>query len=58
MVAVLWCYLRNSAFKLKGQDGTVTDYHTSADLTGQANHLGQTVGADIIKQKLATNDGG
>ena len=58
MVAVLWCYLRNSAFKVKGADGTVTDYHTSADLTGQANHLGVTIGADIIKQKLATNDGG
>ena len=58
MVTVLWCYLRNSAFKLKGPDGAVTDYHTSADLTGQANHLGVTIGADIIKQKLATNDGG
>ncbi|HKJ66350.1 MAG TPA: class I fructose-bisphosphate aldolase [bacterium] len=53
MVTVLWAYLRNSAFKIGG-----TDYHTSADLTGQANHLGVTIEADIIKQKQATNDGG
>ncbi len=53
MVTVLWCYLRNSAFKTPGND-----YHTAADLTGQANHLGVTIEADIIKQKLATtNDG-
>ncbi|MDA8743518.1 class I fructose-bisphosphate aldolase [Rubripirellula amarantea] len=52
MATVLWCYLRNSAFK------TDKDYHTSADLTGQANHLGVTLQADIIKQKLATNNGG
>jgi fructose-bisphosphate aldolase, class I len=52
MATVLWCYLRNSAFK---QD---TDYHESADLTGQANHLGVTIEADIIKQKLPTNNGG
>ena len=58
MVTVLWCYLRNNAFKAKGSDGAVTDYHTSADLTGQANHLGATIEADIIKQKLATNTGG
>jgi class I fructose-bisphosphate aldolase len=58
MVTVLWCYLRNSAFKIKGADGKSTDYHTSADLTGQANHLGTTIQADIIKQKLATNNGG
>ena len=58
MVAVLWCYLRNSAFKAKAADGKVIDYHTSADLTGQANHLGVTIGADIVKQKLATNNGG
>ena len=52
MATVLWCYLRNSAFK---QD---KDYHVSADLTGQANHLGVTIEADIIKQKLAENNGG
>ena len=53
MVTVLWCYLRNSAFKHDG-----TDYHTAADLTGQANHLGVTIEADIVKQKLAeTNHG-
>ena len=53
MATVLWCYLRNSGFKKDG-----TDYHTSADLTGQANHLGVTIQADIIKQKLPTNNGG
>lgn len=53
MVAVLWAYLRNPAFKDNG-----TDYHTSADLTGQANHLAVTVGADIVKQKQATLNGG
>ncbi len=53
MATVLWCYLRNSAFKKDG-----VDYHTSADLTGQANHLGVTIQADIIKQKMATNNGG
>ncbi len=53
MATILWCYLRNSAFKV----GDV-DYHTSADLTGQANHLGVTIQADIIKQKLPTNNGG
>lgn len=53
MVTVLWCYIRNKAFKVGGKD-----YHTSADLTGQANHLGVTIQADIIKQKLATNNGG
>ena len=58
MVTVLWCYLRNDAFKIKGADGKSTDYHTSADLTGQANHLGVTIQADIIKQKLPTNNGG
>jgi fructose-bisphosphate aldolase, class I len=58
MVTVLWCYLRNNAFKVKGADGVATDYHTAADLTGQANHLGATIEADIIKQKLATNNGG
>ncbi|MFG0336008.1 MAG: class I fructose-bisphosphate aldolase [Maioricimonas sp. JB049] len=52
MACVLWCYLRNSAFK------NGTDYHVSADLTGQANHLGVTLQADIIKQKLAENNGG
>lgn len=49
MATVLWCYLRNPAFKIDGKD-----YHTSADLTGQANHLGATIEADIIKQKLPT----
>lgn len=58
MVTVLWCYTRNNAFKVKGADGKSTDYHTSADLTGQANHLGATIKADIIKQKLPTNNGG
>ena len=53
MVTVLWAYLRNSAFKHEG-----TDYHAAADLTGQANHLAVTIGADIVKQKQATNDGG
>jgi class I fructose-bisphosphate aldolase len=53
MATVLWCYLRNSAFKKDG-----IDYHTAADLTGQANHLGVTIQADIIKQKLPTNNGG
>lgn len=54
MVTVLWCYLRNPAFKAK--DGP--DYHVAADLTGQANHLGVTIGADIIKQKLPVTNGG
>lgn len=58
MATVLWCYLRNSAFKVKGADGKTTDYHISADLTGQANHLGVTIQADIIKQKLPENNGG
>jgi class I fructose-bisphosphate aldolase len=58
LVTVLWCYLRNKAFKVKGDDGKEVDYHTSADLTGQANHLGVTIQADIIKQKLATVNGG
>lgn len=53
MVTVLWAYLRNSAFKHDG-----TDYHTAADLTGQANHLGVTIQADIIKQKQAVGNGG
>jgi class I fructose-bisphosphate aldolase len=53
MFTVLWCYLRNSAFK----QGDV-DYHNAADLTGQANHMGVTIEADIIKQKLPTNNGG
>lgn len=53
MCTILWCYLRNDAFKVNG-----TDYSTSADLTGQANHLGVTLQADIIKQKLPTNNGG
>jgi class I fructose-bisphosphate aldolase len=52
MATVLWCYLRNSAFKKD------KDYHVSADLTGQANHLGVTIEADIIKQKLPENNGG
>ena len=53
MFTILWCYLRNPEFKV-GK----TDYHTSADLTGQANHLGVTIGADIIKQKLPDTNGG
>jgi class I fructose-bisphosphate aldolase len=53
MYTVLWCYLRNPAFKTKE-----ADYHVSADLTGQANHLGVTIQADIIKQKLPENNGG
>ena len=53
MFTVLWCYLRNNAFKKDG-----VDYHLSADLTGQANHLGVTIQADIIKQKLPENNGG
>ncbi|HYF15679.1 MAG TPA: class I fructose-bisphosphate aldolase [Phycisphaerales bacterium] len=58
MVTVLWCYTRNNAFKVKGADGKSVDYHASADLTGQANHLGATIKADIIKQKIPTNNGG
>jgi len=53
LATVLWCYTRNNAFKKDG-----IDYHTAADLTGQANHLGVTIQADIIKQKLATLNGG
>ena len=52
MATVLWCYLRNNAFK------SDKDYHVAADLTGQANHLGVTIQADIIKQKLPENNGG
>src|SRR3990167_4627369 len=52
MATILWCYLRNSAFKAD------KDYHEAADLTGQANHLGATLGADIVKQKLPVCDGG
>lgn len=53
MATILWCYLRNNNFKVDG-----VDYHESADLTGQANHLGVTIEADIIKQKLPVNNGG
>ena len=53
MGTILWCYTRNNAFKTKEKD-----YHVSADLTGQANHLGVTIEADIIKQKLPENNGG
>jgi class I fructose-bisphosphate aldolase len=53
LVTVLWCYLRNSAFKVDGKD-----YHAAADLTGQANHLGVTIEADIVKQKLPECNGG
>ncbi len=53
MFTILWCYLRNPGFKKDG-----VDYHTAADLTGQANHLGVTIGADIIKQKLPEGNGG
>ncbi len=58
MVTVLWCYTRSNAFKVKGADGKSTDYHASADLASQANHLGATIKADIIKQKLPVNNGG
>jgi len=53
MATILWCYTRNSGFKVDG-----VDYHTSADLSSQANHLGVTIQADIIKQKMPTNNGG
>ena len=53
MATILWCYLRNSDFKKDG-----TDYHASSDMTSQANHIGVTIQADIIKQKLPTNNGG
>ena len=53
MATILWCYLRNQEFKKGG-----TDYHAAADLTGQANHLGVTIEADVIKQKMVTNNGG
>src|SRR5690606_16155955 len=53
MATILWCYTRNSAFKTKDKD-----YHVAADMTGQANHLGVTIEADIIKQKLPENNGG
>jgi len=53
MATILWCYVRNNAFKKDG-----VDFHQAADLTGQANHLGVTIQADIIKQKLAINNGG
>ncbi|MBX3062232.1 MAG: class I fructose-bisphosphate aldolase [Anaerolineae bacterium] len=53
LATILWCYTRNNAFKVNG-----TNYETAADLTGQANHLGVTIQADIIKQKLPTNNGG
>lgn len=53
LATILWCYTRNNGFKVNG-----VDYHSSADLTGQANHLGVTIQADIIKQKLPTNNGG
>ncbi|WP_419841578.1 class I fructose-bisphosphate aldolase [Candidatus Poriferisodalis sp.] len=56
MFTVLWCYLRNSAFDLSGEAGGV-DYHVAADATGQANHIGVTIEADIIKQKLPENNG-
>ena len=53
LATVLWCYLRNSKFKVDG-----VDFHSSADMTGQANHIGATIQADIVKQKLPTNNGG
>ncbi len=53
MATILWCYLRNNAFKVNGED-----HHVSADLTGQANHLGATIGADIVKQKMPERNGG
>jgi class I fructose-bisphosphate aldolase len=56
MATVLWCYLRNAAFDKKKEGGP--DYHLAADLTGQANHIGVTIEADLIKQKLPENNGG
>lgn len=53
MATILWCYTRNSAFKVDGKD-----YHTAADLSGQANHIGATIEADILKQKMPTINGG
>jgi fructose-bisphosphate aldolase, class I len=53
LATILWCYTRNNGFKVDG-----VDYHTAADFTGQANHLGVTIAADLIKQKMATNNGG
>lgn len=53
MATILWCYLRNNGFKKDG-----VDYHVSADMSGQANHLGVTIEADVIKQKMAENNGG
>jgi class I fructose-bisphosphate aldolase len=53
MITILWCYMRNAAFKTPE-----IDYHVAADLTGQANHLGVTIQADIIKQKMPENNGG
>ncbi len=53
MATILWCYLRNNGFKKDG-----VDYHAAADLTGQANHIGATIKADIVKQKLPSNNGG
>ncbi len=53
MATILWCYLRNNAFKVDG-----VDFHTSADMTGQADHIGSTIQADIVKQKLPTNNNG
>ena len=53
MATILWCYLRNGSFRKDG-----VDYHASADLTGQADHLGVTIKADIVKQKLPENNGG
>ncbi len=53
LFTILWCYTRSDAFKVDGED-----YHAAADLTGQANHLGATIGADIVKQKMATTNGG
>ena len=53
MATILWCYLRNGSFKVDGKD-----HHTAADLSGQANHLGATIEADILKQKLPTHNGG
>lgn len=53
MATILWCYLRNTAFKTAD-----ADFHDAADLTGQANHLGATIGADFVKQKMALNNGG
>lgn len=58
LATILWCYVRNNGFKVKDKDGKDTNYEVSSDLTSQANHLGVTIQADIIKQKQPENNGG